>query len=97
MRLFICLNQLWILSFSTVACLIASFTTKNWLVNEKENLNIGLWNFCIKTNSLEKTILFRYQFIYHDQKYTGYPICQIIELSCIILKNDQTYFKNLAV
>ena len=102
MRLFICLNLLWILSFSAVACLIASIATKNWLVNEKEDLHIGLYNFCTETRCVIKNvfraILFRYQLIYYDKKCTGYPICfQIIDFSCIMLKNDRTYFKNLAV
>ena len=54
MRLFICLNLLWILSFSAVACLIASIATKNWLVNEKEDLDIGLWDFCQETRCVIK-------------------------------------------
>ena len=57
MRLFICLNLLWILSFSAVACLIASIATKNWLVNEEEGLNIGLWNFCTKTRCAVQNLL----------------------------------------
>ena len=48
-RLFICLNLLWIFSFSAVACLIACLTMENWIVNEKDDLHIGLWNFCTKT------------------------------------------------
>ena len=57
MRLYICLNLLWILTFSAVACLIASLATENWLVNEKEDLNIGLWNFCTKTSCVYKNLL----------------------------------------
>ena len=57
MRLFICLNLLWILTFSAVACVIASLATKNWLVNEKDDLNIGLWDFCTKTRCALKNIL----------------------------------------
>ena len=56
MRLFICLNLLWILSFSAVACLIASIATKNWLVNEKEDLHIGLYNFCTETRCVIKNV-----------------------------------------